>query len=86
MQLIPQEAIERLDWVANLAYFKGYGLYQDAAARAVVEYFAPALAYADWPEDRRLAVRQPREICVGHERAGEGALGEESGSREAAED
>lgn len=48
--LIPDDAIDRLDWLASFAYFRGYGNYGDASARAVVDYFAPALANAGWPE------------------------------------
>lgn len=48
--LIPSDAIDRLDWLASFAYFKGYGNYGDACARAIVDYFAPALANAGWPQ------------------------------------
>lgn len=45
--LIPPDAISRLDWLANMAYFRGF--YGDASAVAVTEFFAPALANGGWP-------------------------------------
>lgn len=64
-QLIPPDAISRLDWVANLAYFKE--CYGDASAVAVTDYFAPALANGGWPrmetpEMHEFSARFPDEL------------------------